>query len=158
MIFIFYLQEDPWNAILSGAATGAILAARAGVKQAAKSGAIGGILLAAIEGLNIVVQRVVMPYIEKSQADAGIPIDMLEPPNDPLRPRSLQRSVPLWDATPSPSPLLQGSGGASTSFELDSIAQFDPEGDDWLRKKNQEEAEAKEAAEASKAKPFWKVW
>ncbi len=48
-------QEDPWNAIMSGAATGGILAARAGMKAAGKSALAGGVILAAIEGLNIVV-------------------------------------------------------------------------------------------------------
>jgi hypothetical protein len=48
-------QEDPWNAIISGAATGGILAARAGAKAAGKSALVGGVILAAIEGLNILV-------------------------------------------------------------------------------------------------------
>ena len=54
------LQEDPWNAILSGAATGGILAARAGMKAAGKSALVGGVILAAIEGLNLVVVSVCM--------------------------------------------------------------------------------------------------
>lgn len=49
------MQEDPWNAIMSGAATGGILAARAGMKAAGKSALVGGVILAAIEGLNILV-------------------------------------------------------------------------------------------------------
>jgi hypothetical protein len=48
-------KEDPWNAIASGAATGGILAARAGLKAAGRSAVVGGVILAAIEGLNIVV-------------------------------------------------------------------------------------------------------
>ena len=40
---------------MSGAATGGILAARAGMKAAGKSALAGGVILAAIEGLNIVV-------------------------------------------------------------------------------------------------------
>lgn len=58
-------KEDPWNAILSGAATGGLLAARAGPKVAAKNAAVGGVILAAIEGLNIVVSRVVLPFFER---------------------------------------------------------------------------------------------
>jgi mitochondrial import inner membrane translocase subunit TIM17 len=48
-------KEDPWNAIMSGAATGGILAIRAGVKAAGKSALAGGLILAAIEGLNILL-------------------------------------------------------------------------------------------------------
>lgn len=40
---------------MSGAATGGILAARAGIKAAGKSALVGGVILAAIEGLNILV-------------------------------------------------------------------------------------------------------
>eukprot|EP00953_Heterococcus_sp_UTEX-ZZ885_P016699 9375-Heterococcus_DN1.PRE.1 len=46
-------KEDPWNSIISGAATGGILALRAGPKTAAKNAAVGGVLLALIEGLGI---------------------------------------------------------------------------------------------------------
>ena len=58
-IFIQYtshqssLQEDPWNSIMSGAATGGILAARAGPKAMASAAVVGGIILALIEGMGI---------------------------------------------------------------------------------------------------------
>lgn len=44
-------KEDPWNSIISGAATGGILAARNGVPAMAGSALIGGVLLALIEGM-----------------------------------------------------------------------------------------------------------
>lgn len=90
-------KEDPWNAIISGAATGGVLAARAGLKSAARSGAVGGVLMAAIEGLNIVIQRVLMPYMEKKQNEAAgtIHVDLLDPPIDPLRP-SLYTPEPIY--------------------------------------------------------------
>jgi len=50
-------KEDPWNAIISGAATGGILAARSGVGTMAGSALIGGILLAMIEGVGIMFSR-----------------------------------------------------------------------------------------------------
>jgi len=83
-------KEDPWNAIMSGAATGGLLAARAGAKVAAKNALVGGVILAAIEGLNVVVSRVLVPFMEKQAAQQGgaMPIDRLEPPVDPLRRRS----------------------------------------------------------------------
>jgi import inner membrane translocase subunit TIM17 len=40
---------------MSGAATGGVLAARAGIKAAGRSALAGGVILAAIEGLNIMV-------------------------------------------------------------------------------------------------------
>ena len=50
-------KEDPWNSIMSGAATGGVLAIRAGPKAAAKNALIGGVLLALIEGLGIVISN-----------------------------------------------------------------------------------------------------
>lgn len=50
----------------------------------------GGVILAAIEGLNLVLTRVLMPSMEQQQAAAelgGVTIDPLLPPSDPSRPR-----------------------------------------------------------------------
>ncbi|XP_046683856.1 mitochondrial import inner membrane translocase subunit Tim17-B-like [Homalodisca vitripennis] len=51
-------KEDPWNSIISGAATGGILAARNGVPAMAGSAFIGGVLLALIEGIGILMTRI----------------------------------------------------------------------------------------------------
>ncbi|KAJ8982939.1 hypothetical protein NQ317_005254 [Molorchus minor] len=51
------LKEDPWNSIISGAATGGILAARNGLPAMAGSAFIGGVLLALIEGVGILFTR-----------------------------------------------------------------------------------------------------
>jgi len=51
-------KEDPWNSIWSGALTGSVLSARGGVGMAIRSGIIGGVLLALIEGMGIVMNRV----------------------------------------------------------------------------------------------------
>jgi len=130
-------KEDPWNAILSGAATGGILAARAGMKAAGKSALVGGVILAAIEGLNLVVMRVVMPYFEKQQT---VEVDTLMPPVDPLKPRNPIKRKPLFDrnADPSSSPLLTGGSGfgsfgggggfASPSSSSSSSGQWDAPG------------------------------
>jgi hypothetical protein len=97
-------QEDPWNAIMSGAATGGVLAARAGFKAAGRSAVVGGVILAAIEGLNLVIMRVLMPSIEKKQMEQGMEIDRLMPPVDPSRPRS-NYSKTMHSVSPgSPSP------------------------------------------------------
>lgn len=50
-------KEDPWNSIFSGAATGGVLAARGGWRAASKSAAVGGVLLAMIEGLQIFLTK-----------------------------------------------------------------------------------------------------
>ncbi|XP_074034107.1 mitochondrial import inner membrane translocase subunit Tim17-B [Leptinotarsa decemlineata] len=50
-------KEDPWNSIISGAATGGILAARNGLPAMAGSAFIGGVLLAIIEGVGIMLTR-----------------------------------------------------------------------------------------------------
>ncbi|EME30931.1 mitochondrial protein translocase, MPT family [Galdieria sulphuraria] len=68
-------KEDPWNAIMSGAITGGVLAARSGVGGATRSAAIGGILLALIEGMGILLTRMTADLgpspeeIEKMQAE-----------------------------------------------------------------------------------------
>ncbi|SPP84625.1 probable mitochondrial import inner membrane translocase subunit Tim17 4 [Drosophila guanche] len=50
-VLVHYRQrEDSWNSIVSGAATGGILAARQGVRQMANSAVIGCLVLALIEG------------------------------------------------------------------------------------------------------------
>jgi len=79
-------KEDLWNGIASGAATGGVLAARAGLKAAGKNALMGGVLLAAIEGLGVLAQRLVAPMMEETSQSAGQPVDKLEPPSDPLRP------------------------------------------------------------------------
>lgn len=58
-------KEDPWNSIISGAATGGVLAARGGWRAASRSAAVGGVLLAMIEGLNI--------FLTKMMADSSAP-------------------------------------------------------------------------------------
>lgn len=50
-------KEDTWNAIISGAVTGGLLAVRAGFKAFMINAVIGGILMAAIEGSMIWLGR-----------------------------------------------------------------------------------------------------
>jgi import inner membrane translocase subunit TIM17 len=54
-------KEDPWNSIVSGATTGGILAARAGPRAAASAAVVGGVLLALIEGMGIMLSRALSP-------------------------------------------------------------------------------------------------
>lgn len=64
------------------------MAARAGMKAAGRSAIAGSLILGAIEGLNLLIMRVVMPYMEKQQVEQGMVIDRLLPPEDPSRVRS----------------------------------------------------------------------
>uniref|UniRef100_UPI00358FE511 mitochondrial import inner membrane translocase subunit Tim17-B n=1 Tax=Myxine glutinosa TaxID=7769 RepID=UPI00358FE511 len=50
-------KEDPWNSISSGALTGAILASRSGPTTMVGSAIMGGVLLALIEGVGILLTR-----------------------------------------------------------------------------------------------------
>ncbi|CAG9798015.1 mitochondrial import inner membrane translocase subunit Tim17-B-like [Chironomus tepperi] len=72
----FRKKEDPWNSIISGAATGGILAARNGVGAMAGSAIIGGVLLALIEGVGILFTR-----LSAEQFKNPSPHD--QPPQDP---------------------------------------------------------------------------
>lgn len=71
-------KEDPWNSIISGAATGGILAARAGPKVMGQSALMGGVLLALIEGLGIMINK----GFARSDNDMGVPMmeDITAPP------------------------------------------------------------------------------
>lgn len=51
------LQEDPVNTITSGALTGALLAIRSGPKIMAGSAVLGGVVLALIEGVGVMMSR-----------------------------------------------------------------------------------------------------
>ena len=50
-------KEDPWNSIMAGAATGGFLQMRQGLGASARSAAMGGILLALIEGAGIMLNK-----------------------------------------------------------------------------------------------------
>lgn len=54
-------KEDPWNSIVSGAATGGVLAARAGPRAMASAALVGGVLLALIEGMGIMFTKMTAP-------------------------------------------------------------------------------------------------
>lgn len=68
-------KEDPWNAISAGALTGGFLHLRTGLRSAAKSAAFGGVLLAMIEGLGILLTRATAPPPAPPMIDmpAGMP-------------------------------------------------------------------------------------
>lgn len=74
-------KEDPWNSIISGAATGGILAARAGPKAVTQAAVVGGVLLALIEGAGIMITKWMSPALQSPEemAAAGM-MDPTAPP------------------------------------------------------------------------------
>jgi import inner membrane translocase subunit TIM17 len=67
--------EDPWNSIAAGALTGGFLQLRTGMRSAAKSAAFGGVLLAMIEGVGILLTRMTAP--------PPAPVPMVDMPGPP---------------------------------------------------------------------------
>jgi mitochondrial import inner membrane translocase subunit TIM17 len=163
-------KEDPWNAIMSGAATGGLLAARAGLKAAAKNAAIGGVLLAAIEGIGIVISRIVVPNFQQGQGQEGRPVDLMNPPEDPLRPyRPPIRRISLQEhetnaGSPGVNMGLSGMGarpdvgGVSTKAndEFDFVTgKYKSEVDAEASERAVDQAEAVEQAKTDKEKGWW---
>ena len=76
-------KEDPWNSIMSGAATGGILAARAGPRAMASAAVVGGIILALIEGMGIWMNNYFSmppPGMEEMQMQTPPVNDITAPP------------------------------------------------------------------------------
>jgi len=86
-------KEDPWNSIFSGAATGGVLAARGGWRAATRSAAVGGVLLAMIEGLQIFLTKM-----------------MAEPSAPPYAPPQYQPPPPPPRQQARPAPQPEGGG------------------------------------------------
>lgn len=70
------MQEDPWNGIMSGGLTGALLMVRSGPAVMLTSGVIGALLLGMIEGVGIVINRVTAYQFDPS---ASIPLRSILP-------------------------------------------------------------------------------
>ncbi|KAM3172807.1 Mitochondrial import inner membrane translocase subunit Tim17-A [Hymenolepis weldensis] len=70
-------KEDPWNSITSGAITGAVLAVRHGPAAMAGQAVIGGVILAIIEGLGIMMSRFAPMLMQQQEMS-----EELSPPSD----------------------------------------------------------------------------
>lgn len=66
-------KEDPWNSILSGAATGGLLQMRQGVRAASRSALAGGVLLALIEGAGIMLNKFMAQQQNAMMMNGGLP-------------------------------------------------------------------------------------
>jgi mitochondrial import inner membrane translocase subunit TIM17 len=107
-------KEDPWNSIISGGATGGVLAARAGPRAMASAAIVGGVLLALIEGMGIMFTKMTAP---------PSPEDMLmQQQMDPTAPPTAGGLFPssmggLGGAPPPPSPSASSSAPPPTTPE-----------------------------------------
>ncbi|GBG63540.1 hypothetical protein CBR_g38608 [Chara braunii] len=88
-------KEDPWNAIAAGAAAGASLQLRQGLKSAGKAAVMGGAILALIEGTGILLNRL---------------LSQLPPPEEQMGQQVPPAGVGMGAPMYSPGPAL--SGGA----------------------------------------------
>eukprot|EP00531_Pseudo-nitzschia_arenysensis_P008109 CAMPEP_0116134904 /NCGR_PEP_ID=MMETSP0329-20121206/10905_1 /TAXON_ID=697910 /ORGANISM="Pseudo-nitzschia arenysensis, Strain B593" /LENGTH=235 /DNA_ID=CAMNT_0003629667 /DNA_START=237 /DNA_END=944 /DNA_ORIENTATION=- len=138
-------KEDPWNSIISGAATGGTLALRAGPQAAASAAAVGGVLLALIEGMGIMMGRMFAPpspdqmLAEQQRYDptapptqgglfpAGVPTGATAPPppTSSAPPSSSSSSSSNVSSDPFDTPTTFSTGDSSTSF---SNTQEEPSG------------------------------
>ncbi|KAL4547604.1 hypothetical protein Ndes2526B_g06844 [Nannochloris sp. 'desiccata'] len=96
-------KEDPWNSIASGALTGGFLQLRTGMKSAARSAAFGGVLLAMIEGVGILLTRMTAP--------PPAPVPMVDMPGP--SPSNSSRSAEI-NAVPIPEPVPESSAEPSS--------------------------------------------
>eukprot|EP00308_Calcidiscus_leptoporus_P017991 CAMPEP_0119399564 /NCGR_PEP_ID=MMETSP1334-20130426/141423_1 /TAXON_ID=127549 /ORGANISM="Calcidiscus leptoporus, Strain RCC1130" /LENGTH=178 /DNA_ID=CAMNT_0007423457 /DNA_START=582 /DNA_END=1118 /DNA_ORIENTATION=- len=93
-------KEDPWNSIASGALTGGVLAARGGWRAASRSAAVGGVLLAMIEGLNIFLTRMMADSSPPPYAPPAVYAPpMPQQPSMPV-PRKAASSELMTDSAP----------------------------------------------------------
>ena len=115
-------QEDPWNSIISGGATGGILAARAGPKAMASAAVIGGVLLALIEGMGIWMNNYFAqapPGMEDPNAAGG----MMGPPENDITAPPTSGGVGMMPTgltlrrAPSQQPQAQTIGGMEGESE-----------------------------------------
>lgn len=112
-------KEDPWNSIMSGAATGGILAARAGPKAVTQAAVVGGVLLALIEGAGIMITKYMSPALQSPEemAAAGM--------MDPTAPPTASGMVLNSGATTPPSAPPSSSTNEGDSSENRGVDPFD---------------------------------
>ena len=105
-------KEDPWNSIISGAATGGVLAARAGPKAIAQAAVVGGTLLALIEGMGIMFTKMMSPAMPSPEEMAAMgAVDPTAPPT------AGGMMLPSSTAPPS-APSSEGSSSVGNPFDI----------------------------------------
>ncbi|PSS15565.1 Mitochondrial import inner membrane translocase subunit TIM17-2 like [Actinidia chinensis var. chinensis] len=116
-------KEDPWNSILSGAATGGLLQMRQGLGAASRSALVGAALLGAIEGAGIMINKIIsaqqpnMPVLIDDAA-GGVPGFQL--PNRPPQSEPLPSSSSSWFGG-----WFSGKKEESRGFKTEVLESFD---------------------------------
>jgi hypothetical protein len=126
-------QEDPWNSIISGAATGGILAARAGPRAMASAAAVGGILLALIEGMGIMFTKMMaQPVPTKDDYELAMRQDPTAPPTSAgfniMGRISGGNAPPATTAPPPPLDMMS----METTFSSEPTKEEKPSGSSWF--------------------------
>ncbi|KAG7345019.1 Tim17/Tim22/Tim23/Pmp24 family protein [Nitzschia inconspicua] len=128
-------KEDPWNSIISGAATGGLLAARAGPRAMASAAVVGGVLLALIEGMGIMFTHMMAPPSPHDMI-AAQRMDPTAPPTQGglfpsmsggglLAPPSSSSAAPSSTGSSSSGTDLFGSTESTTTFSTESSTTVD---------------------------------
>lgn len=121
-------KEDPWNSIISGAATGGILAARAGPKAMAQAAVVGGVLLGLIEGMGVMMNKMMSPGLPSPEEMAAMGAhDPTAPPTSggiglsasaATAPPSLGMDTSSSTDGRDPFEILAGAGGDSSKRDI----------------------------------------
>ncbi|VDO94490.1 unnamed protein product [Soboliphyme baturini] len=83
-------KEDPWNSIISGATTGGLLTIRNGPATIVGSAIMGGVLLAMIEGVGILMTRFTAEQFKPMNPQIEDPRNL--PPTEPSKASSSSSS------------------------------------------------------------------
>jgi hypothetical protein len=131
--FFRVTQEDPWNSIVSGAATGGILAGRAGPKAMASAAVVGGVLLALIEGMGIMFTRMMAPPVPTAE-DYQRAMDPTAPPTAGTlmermmgTPSSSSQQHQQQHQLPPPTSMTDPPFGMETTFSTESTTAHEQE-------------------------------
>jgi import inner membrane translocase subunit TIM17 len=112
-------KEDPWNSIMSGAATGGILAARAGPKAVAQSAVVGGVLLGLIEGMGIMLNKMLTPDMPSPEEMAAMGAsDPTAPPTSGGMGMSAATAPPSSAGSAPPEPSSGSSADGRNPFDI----------------------------------------
>lgn len=131
---LYFLQEDPWNSIVSGAATGGVLAARAGPRAMASAALVGGVLLALIEGMGIMFTKMMAPPVPTQEDyERSMRQDPTAPPTaGGLSMMGMMGGSAPPAATAPPSPPPMDSPSATTFSTESNTEESSTSGSSWF--------------------------
>jgi len=117
-------KEDPWNPIMAGALTGGFLQMRHGPASATRHAIFGGLILAGIEGIGIMITRMVAPPPPGLEPPPGMnPMGIASPPPQLPPPEAQGESQGSSGITPGS--IWRTMFGDSDKAEEEPIKTFD---------------------------------